>query len=147
MRRALELALVACVSVLASCGSDTEEVPAACTEGADAVRKALHAAPGPVRLDRVRLSDCLVEESDAGTAQAVGASYVEAAARLASEARRRPAGRAPLELGYLVGAARRGASDQGVHSELLRRLDQELTRVDTRADAFQRGLRAASREG
>ena len=61
----------------------------------------------------------------------MGTAFVESAAALAAEARREPEGRSALELGYLVAAANRGGSNQGVHSELLRRLDQELITVDT----------------
>jgi hypothetical protein len=108
----------------------------------------LRAAPQQVRVGDGRLSDCLSEEADGGELQLVGTSFVEAASRLAARARRRPEGRAALELGYLVAAAHRGgAHTQGVHDELLRRLDQELVTVNTRAAAYRRGERAGRRAG
>ena len=144
--RALAAALL-CAAALAACGGD-EGIAAGCIQGPAAFRAALHNAPGPVRVEGARLSDCLSEEADGGELQAVGAAFVETASGLAPPARRRPEGREALELGYLVAAARQGGvSTQGVHSELLRRLDQELAGVDTGSDAFRRGERAARRQG
>jgi hypothetical protein len=118
-------------------------VPAACTEGAEPVRTALAAAPGEVRLDGVPLADCLAEDSDADDVQRVGAAWVEVAGRLAREASARPESPEALQLGYLIGAARRGAArTQGIHTELVRRLEQETATVDTGSRAFRRGERA-----
>ena len=48
---------------------------------------------------------------------------VSATTRLNSEARAKPGGEANLELGYLLGAAQRGAEEtEGIHAELIRRL-------------------------
>ena len=48
---------------------------------------------------------------------------VEAATRLNAEARAEPGGAANLQLGYLLGAAQRGAEGtEGIHAELIRRL-------------------------
>ena len=48
---------------------------------------------------------------------------VEAATELNGEARASPAARATLRLGYLIGAAQRGADDtEGIHADLIRRL-------------------------
>jgi hypothetical protein len=138
---------VATGAALAGCGSSGEDLPAACTEGEDAVRAALRAAPAQVRVDGTRLSDCLSGSPDGNQVQVVGTAFVESAAGLAREARRDPEGRSALELGYLVAAAHRGGSNQGVHSELLRRLDQELSTVDTRSRSFRRGRRAGRTGG
>jgi hypothetical protein len=140
--------VIATAAALWGCGDSNEGVPAACKEGQDAVRAALRDAPGPVRLDGTPLSGCLSEKADAGELQVVGTAFVETAAGLAREARRRPEGHAALELGYLVAAAHRGAkSTQGVHSELLRRLDQEVLTIDTRSRAYRRGRRAGRADG
>jgi hypothetical protein len=142
------LTALACAALLAACGDSGAEVPAACTQGEEAVRRALRSAPGQVRLGGAPLSRCLSEEADGGEAQAVGAGFVEAATVLSRRARRDPEGRAALELGYLVGAARRGSStSQGIHAELLRRLEQEAGTLDTRSDAFRRGQRAGRSSG
>ena len=48
---------------------------------------------------------------------------VEAATTLNAKARAAPGGAANLELGYLVGAAQRGAEDnEGIDADLVRRL-------------------------
>jgi ABC-type phosphate transport system substrate-binding protein len=146
-KRPSQIAAFLCAALLATCGGDDESVPAACMEGPAAVRSALDEAPGQVRLDGTRLSGCLVEGASGGELQAVGSSFVQAAAALAPAARRNPEGRAAMELGYLVGAARRGGSTQGVHAELLRRLEQELGGLDTRSGAFRRGERAGRSGG
>jgi hypothetical protein len=147
LKRQSQTVALVCAAALAGCGDD-EEIAAACTDGPGAVRKALRNAPGPVRLGGAPLSDCLSEQADGGELQLVGTAFVEAAAGLAPAARRRPEDRAAVELGYLVGAARHGGgSTQGVHSELLRRLDQELAGVDTGSNAFRRGERAGRSEG
>jgi hypothetical protein len=140
--------VIATAAALGGCGDSDEGVPAACKEGEDAVRAALRDAPGAVRIDGTPLSGCLSEEADAGELQVVGTAFVESASDLAREARRRPEGHEALQLGYLVAAAHRGArSTQGVHSELLRRLDQELLTIDTRSRAFRRGRRAGRADG
>ena len=140
---------LACVLLLAGCGGGEDGgVPAACKEGEEAVRAALKSAPGEVRLNGTPLSGCLTEDADGEDLQVVGTGFVEAAAGLAPAARREPNGRAALELGYLVAAARRGSSSsQGVNSELVRRLEQELELIDTRTPAFRRGARAGRRSG
>ena len=146
LQQTLPSALVALA--LAGCATGESELPAACTDGADAVRAALRAAPGEVRLGGAALSSCLSEEADGEQQQAVGIAFVEAASGLARQARREAEGRAALELGYLIAAAHRGGdSTQGVHSELLRRLDHELLTVNTRSRAFRHGRRAGRDAG
>lgn len=142
--------VMCCVLLLApaGCGRQDEGVPAACREGSGAVRRALGAAPGPVRLDGTPISDCLGDASDGGELRDVGTALVGAAADLAEGAARHPDGREAVQLGYLVGAVRRGApSAQGVNSEMVRRLEQEALRVDMRSAAFRRGERAGRRGG
>ena len=141
------LAGVAALALLAGCGSGDEDLPVACTEGEDAVRAALRDAPGDVRLDGTPLSRCMSGAPGGDQVQIVGTAFVEAASALATEARRRPEGRSALELGYLVAAAHRGASKQGVHSELLRRLDQEAAAIEGESKAFRRGRRAGQAGG
>jgi hypothetical protein len=141
------IAALATAVVVAGCGSGDEQLPPSCTNGSDAVRAALRDAPGSVTLGGTRLSECLSGAPDGEQVQIVGTAFVESASALATDARREPEGRAALELGYLVAAAKRGGSNQGVHSELLRRLDQELTAIDTSSRAFRRGQRAGETGG
>ena len=86
--------------------------------------KALSAAPGEVELGGGTLiSECLAENQEAGDLATVGTALVAVATKLNAEARAEPGGKANLRLGYLLGAAERGASQtDGIHAELIRRL-------------------------
>jgi hypothetical protein len=108
----------------AGCGSQEEKTPDACLQGADAYAKALTVAPAKVRIGgEAPISECLAQNQEAGELATVGEAMVKTAVRLNSEARAEPGGKANLELGYLLGAAQRGAADtEGIHVELLRRL-------------------------
>jgi hypothetical protein len=148
IRTGFVLLLALALAVAGGCGKDSDRgLPAACPADSDQVMAALRKAPAPVRIDGVALSECLTRRSSPEEVQRVGANYVEAAAGLSRDARRRPHGPAALRLGYLVGAAHRGASaTEGVHSELIRRLDQELRSVPS-SPARRRGERAGRRSG
>jgi hypothetical protein len=132
-------------------GQDADEpLPAACQSGQEAVQAALGAAPRPVRLEGVPLSACFDPRSDGAELQSVGISFVGAAAALAERARERPEGDAATQLGYLIGAMRRGAGGtnaQGIHTELVRRVEQELTLVEPGSQALREGTRAGERTG
>jgi hypothetical protein len=135
--------------VLGACMSDgDEDLPQGCRGAEDALRAALAEAPGPVRLGGSRLSGCLVKSSSPAEIQEVGAAYLAVAADLAGAATGRPEGGHALRLGYLVGAAHRGAArTQGIHSELVRRLEQEAAPFAARSEAYARGERAGRRSG
>jgi hypothetical protein len=142
-------ALVA-AALLAGCSKEDDPVlPAACREGPQAVLAALESAPGEVRLaGGESLSDCMREASAAGDVQELGASYIEAAHRLAGRAADEPGGEAELQLGYLLGAARRGTQRNiGAHEETVRRMELELGEVDLDGAAFRRGLSAGREDG
>jgi hypothetical protein len=146
-RRSLALALCGAL-LLCGCGRGDEELSAACPETPHEVLTALKSAPAPVRMDGRGLGECLADASDVGELQQVGGAYVQAAADLSREARGDPEGPAALRLGYLVGAARHGgASTQGVHAELLRRLEQEAAPIRARSRALRRGEAAGRRGG
>lgn len=149
MLPAVRLTLIAAVLALPGCARDEREaLPSACTGGAAGFRDALQAAPGQVRVGGVPISGCFVREAAAGDVVLVGQAVLDAAAPLADRARTRPGSPEAAQLGYLVGAVRRGAADtQGIHDELVRRLDQELGGVETEAAAFRRGLAAGRRSG
>jgi hypothetical protein len=123
MRR-LAAALLATTALLLGCGGPSDETPVACREGAGAYLKALASAPQPVRLQgEVAISDCLAQNQKAGDLATVGTAVVKAATALNAEGRADTAGGAPLRLGYLVGAAARGAErTSGIHADLIRRL-------------------------
>lgn len=124
MRRALVLAALLSGLAACGCGGPGDSTPVACLEGTKAYLRALERAPGEVRLEGgTPISDCLAENQQAGDLATVGLAMVTAATRLNSEARARPGGAANVELGYLLGAAKRGAADtEGIHAELIRRL-------------------------
>ena len=128
MRLALTTSAAGLATLLAllaaGCGTTNDTTPVACLEGAGAYLGALGDAPGEVKLHGgVPISDCLAENQKAGDLAAVGTVLVAAATKLNAEARAEPGGPANLQLGYLLGAAQRGADrTQGIHTELMRRL-------------------------
>jgi hypothetical protein len=128
MRASTAIAVLACLAALAAAGcgrsSHDESTPVACLAGPSAYLNALRAAPGEVRVGGdAPISDCLTENQDAGELATVGEAMVKAATTLNAEARAEPGGDANLQLGYLLGAAQKGAEkSQGIHTELVRRL-------------------------
>jgi hypothetical protein len=138
----------AVIAVLAGCGSEpSRSVPVECKGRSVAVERALERAPGAVRLGGTRLSACFAPGADPGDVQTLGLTLLPAAEHLAVAARAHPGGPAPLRLGYLVGAVRRGAARGGVYAELERRLEQELAGVDTGSAAYRRGALAGREHG
>jgi hypothetical protein len=108
----------------AGCGNQSDSTPVACLEGPDAYLAALGAAPGAVELGgETAIGECLAENQQGGELATVGTALVEAATELNAEARAEPGGAANLQLGYLIGAAERGAErSEGIHADLIRRL-------------------------
>jgi hypothetical protein len=128
------------------CGNDEHRVPVACLDGN--VAKALARAPGEVRIEGTRLSECFNRAANPAEIQQVGAVFIDAAERLSARARAQPHSPEALQLGYLIGAMRRGTSHtQGIHYETRRRIEQELSGVNTRAPEFVTGERAGERSG
>jgi hypothetical protein len=128
MRLPITIALgLACLAALAGagCGSQGDSsTPVACLEGEGAYLQALRAAPAEVKLaGETPISECLTENQQAGDLATVGETLVRTATKLNAEARAQPGGDANLQLGYLIGAAERGADKtEGIHSDLIRRL-------------------------
>jgi hypothetical protein len=106
------------------CGSQDDSTPVACLEGAAAYEMALRDAPGEVLLGgETPIGDCLASNQQAGDLAQVGEALVETATSLNAEAREEEGGAAALRLGYLLGAAQRGAEgSEGIHADLIRRL-------------------------
>jgi hypothetical protein len=138
------------------CGSTDETTPVACLEGAGVYTHALENAPDAVRLrDDTPISSCLNENQAGGDLATVGTAMVAAATKLNAEARAEPGGAANVELGYLLGAAQRGAErTNGIHAELIRRLSAAARySPDNRPlpatflDAYQRGFDAGHSRG
>jgi hypothetical protein len=123
--RAWIVALVAClVAVVAGCGSKDDSTPVACLEGAAAYEKALADAPGEVLLGgETPISECFVRNQSSGDLTRVGEAMIETATELNAGARVEPGGVVNFQLGYLLGAAERGAEEsEGIHTDLVRRL-------------------------
>ena len=136
MRRA---AIVLLAAVAGCGGSSAEDLPAACSDQ-DAIRAALDTAPGAVRLGGEPLSRCFTRAGDAGAVQVAGGAFVEVAEGLAADGR-------AVELGYLVGAARRGSTrSEGLHYEVVRRIEQAAEPLAGSA-GFRRGARAGRASG
>ncbi len=124
MRRFVALFLIALTAFVIGCGQQDDSTPVACLEGSETYVQGLKVAPGEVTLaGETPISGCLVENQKAGELATVGTAMVDAATQLNAEARAEPGGEANLQLGYLLGAAQRGAEEtEGIHAELIRRL-------------------------
>jgi hypothetical protein len=152
MHRATPLAATALAVLLAfalaGCGGPDDATPAACLSGSSAYLGALGDAPGEVKLSgEVPISDCLAQNQTGGDLATVGSAMLTAATRLDAEARAEPGGPANLQLGYLLGAAQRGAEGtEGIHAELIRRLST-AARYSPDNHPLPASFRRAYREG
>ena len=132
---------VIAVIALAGCGaSKNESLPAPCANGPGIVVKALAKAPAAVTLDGTPISHCFNIGASGADVQIVGTNLIAAAQELAAQHR-------ALQLGYLVGAARRGAKRNGLGDEIVRRLEAEATVAAAQRTAYDRGLRAGAASG
>jgi len=124
MRFAAVFLLAAVALVGIGCGSQDDSTPVACLEGAPAYERALRDAPREVLLQgKTPISDCLASNQKAGDLSQVGEAMVDTATALNAQAREEGGGEGAVRLGYLIGAAQRGAeSSEGIHSDLVRRL-------------------------
>ncbi len=120
-RTTLAVALLA--GVVSGCGDDARPpVPSSCTESVTAVEAALAQAP-PALPDGAPLSRCVSDADTDAELQDVGVTFHRAAERLAVRARAGDAV-AAAQLGYLIGATRKGAErTAGVMAELVRRIE------------------------
>jgi hypothetical protein len=148
MRRVLLVVLLTALPLsVGACRSKPPHLPAVCTDGA-AVAKALAHAPGMVLVGgSTKISTCVSRAHTDGEIQTVGAVYT----RLGDDlARRLPDDeRAATQLGFLIGAVRRGSSTtNGTHEELARRIEQ-TTGLDGGGNSpgFARGLEAGRHTG
>jgi hypothetical protein len=123
MRFAAALLIVPLVLV-AGCGNSDDSTPVACLEGAGVYERALKAVPDEVLLgDETLISECLPRNQTGGDLSRVGEAVIETATALNAAAREDPGSDAALQLGYLLGAVKRGSeASEGIHSDLVRRL-------------------------
>ena len=146
------LAALLAIGTLALAGCSTEEtppVPFDCTTDRAAVARALEQAPGEVRLpDGTLLSECVRNAESDAELQTVGLALTRLAEDLEAEAPGDPD--AALRLGYLVGAARRGApSASSLQAELVYRLERSAASIEepAAARALAEGMRAGEERG
>jgi hypothetical protein len=134
--------------LLPGCGhSKTERLPAACSQGPLAITQALQKAPGEVAIGgQTPISRCFNRNASGNDIQVVGSDLLTAAQRLHDDAQQGKPG-AALQLGYLVGAARRGAKRSGLGDELVRRLEAETSGLGNARARYERGLRAGLTRG
>jgi hypothetical protein len=141
---------LACALLLSACGKEKHTLAPVCVEADAPILTALEAAPGTVTLrGGVRLSDCVDDARSDADLQTLGLLYGDVARKLAERAG--GSNRAATRLGYLIGAVRRGAAhSNGIHAELVRRLEQTPGiggPAPARRSAFERGLAAGERRG
>ena len=151
MRARLAAVLIMGMATAAGCSEDDGPPPVsfACTTDVAAVARALERAPGEVRLeDGTPLSECVRNAESDSELQTVGLALTRLAEDLEADAGEDP--EAALRLGYLVGAARRGApSESALQAELVYRLERSAASVEG-ADverALAEGMRAGEARG
>jgi hypothetical protein len=153
MWRSWVAAMGTTVLVATGCGPGPTPISPGCVENEKLVVKALQRAPGAVTLaDGFRLSQCISDGTDEAELQNVGIVFHRVAENLRIRARERGDSAAAVQLGYLIGATRRGAKrTNGVMAELQRRLELVGGRLQdeapARAAGVQRGLAAGERLG
>jgi hypothetical protein len=153
MWRSLLAAMGTTVVLANGCGSGATPISPGCTENETPIVTALKQAPGTVTLaDGFRLSQCISDGTDEAELQNVGITFHRVAEDLRVRARDGNDRAAAIQLGYLIGATRRGAKQtNGVMAELQRRVELVGGRLQdeapTRASDVQRGLVAGERLG
>lgn len=147
------LGTVAATLAAAGCGPGATPLADGCTSGPAPVLHALRAAPRAVALsDGTLLSRCIADGLDDAELQNVGIVFHQAAEGLRERAQSGDRA-AALQLGYLIGATRRGAArTNGVSAELVRRVELVGGRMGDAVDAaaradLRRGMAAGERGG
>ena len=122
--RARATLLILAVAVAGCTSANGTPLPPGCTSEPADVARARADAPGEVRLEGgTPLSFCVRNARGEADLQNLGLVLTGVAEDLEAEARTTP--RSALELGYLIGAARRGApSESSLQAELVRRLER-----------------------
>jgi len=148
------LALVGASLAAGACGKAATPISPACVEVDGPLMAALARAPAAVALpDGSKLSDCIRDGTAEAELQSVGIAFHRAAEDLRVRAREDGGdAAAATQLGYLIGATRRGAQrTNGVMAELQRRVELVGGRLQDEAPArapdVQRGLTAGERDG
>jgi hypothetical protein len=143
MHRLATTAAAALAAAALGCGAADRPLPTVCAQDPGSIERALRRSPAAVRLaDGTPLSECIARARSDSDLQTAGLTLSRAADHLAQRAVRDAA--AAVELGYLLGAARRGAARTGgIHAQLVRHLEQSAARIESGPP----GVRAALRRG
>jgi hypothetical protein len=142
--------LLGCVgaALLGACGAGDEPLSSGCTDRAQ-VERALARAPDAVTLaDGTTLSACMRGAATPALLQNLGITFTAVAENLETKADGDPV--AARQLGYLIGAARRGIEgSSGTSAELTHRLERSGSDVADPASvaALGEGLRAGEGSG
>jgi hypothetical protein len=149
MRR-LPVLIATLAAASAGCKASDDPPPPGCAAPVQRIERALERAPGNVALDvGARLSDCVRKVRTDAELQDLGTTLTTVAHHLAQRASKES--HAALALGYLVGAAQRGAAHSpGIPAELVHRLQSMaavVQRAGVGAAALRRGLAAGERNG
>lgn len=144
------LAALSTAAILAGCGQEAPPPQACLQAGRVEVLQALSGAPAHARLaDGTLLSTCIDRSESDADLQNLGITFVAVADRLTARIRRDP--EAAFQLGFLIGAAERGAGPTGgTQGELVQRLQQVIAfQADTPAVEAEvlRGIEAGRRSG
>lgn len=146
------LAVLFAAAALGGCQEEDAPVATSCSAEPATIVRALQAAPGAVTLsDGASISGCLRDARTDADLQNIGVALSSAAEDLEEPAMSGDT-RAALQLGYLVGAARKGAATSiGVTAELVRRLERSAA-LDDRVPpavvaAVTRGIAAGGARG
>lgn len=144
------LAALSTLCILAGCGEEGPP-PAECAQARpDDVARLLRGAPEAARLPGGTLiSTCIDRAEDDAELQNLGFVFVAVADRLSARSARDPD--AAFQLGFLIGAAQRGAGPTGgTQAELIQRLQQTIAfraeQPSVRAQVL-RGIAAGRRSG
>jgi len=153
MWRSATVAGLAAALLASGCGVQATPISAGCTGEPAIVMAALATAPGAVALvDGSRLSQCISDGTDDAELQNVGITFHNTAEDLRVKAREGADAAAAVQLGYLVGATRRGAKrTNGVMLELQRRIELVGGRLQDESPALaadvDRGVNAGEKLG
>jgi hypothetical protein len=144
------LAALSTILIFAGCGREGPP-PQACLQARTAeVQQALRGAPGHATLsDGTLLSTCIDRAENDAELQNLGIAFVAVADELTASSAHD--GDAAFQLGFLIGAAQRGAGPTGgTQAELVQRLQQAIAfQADApavRAEVL-RGMAAGRRSG
>lgn len=139
--------LLATVAIAGCANNEPAPLASGCANR-EQLATALKAAPGTVALPNgTKISGCVRSARSDSDLMTLGYAITAVADGLAEQAREGN-GRAALQLGFLVGAADRGAArSQGIQSELAYRLESAARRIEAAGPAARQAFEQGRRDG